>query len=229
MRKFEEWWEQYNSDLRRDGIMEFKKEGCAKAWQACHAEIETKQRECDILKSSVESYIKLVSGLETELTDLRGRMEALAEKLEETGHDATASEAYRLATLDTRSLLLAALDAPGGKDIPMTDSARKRAEKLHRMWCSHSGTGHPIWLDKAVEMFTAHDRELWTQAQEQMREKVALLKYPHPYVKDDYGQPVINSLCEMDRKAIRALPLDPLPAGESTMKGATNVQRGTKA
>jgi hypothetical protein len=85
----------------------------------------------------------------------------------------------------------------------MTDSARKRAEKLHRMWCSHSGTGHPIWLDKAVEMFTARDRDLWRKAQEQMRVRAA--EFVHNWKRDD------NRALE---EHILTLPLDPLPASE---------------
>jgi hypothetical protein len=92
------------------------------------------------------------------------------------------------------------------RDPKPLDSAREFAEKLLFNSCVDiCGNVH---LGKAAELIAARDCDLWRKAQEQMREKVALLKYPHPYVKDDYGQPVINSLCEMDRKAIRALPLD---------------------
>lgn len=89
------------------------------AWYARDAEIETKQRECDILKSSIESYIKLVSGLETELADLRGRMEALA-RLAAKWHamanqicQSPEASTYRATFNCCADELLAALDAVG--------------------------------------------------------------------------------------------------------------------
>lgn len=74
MQKFEEWVAQ---NERLDSADPFT--AAKAAWLARDAEIGAKQRECDILKSSVENYIKIVGGLEAELADLRGRMEALAE------------------------------------------------------------------------------------------------------------------------------------------------------
>lgn len=73
-RTFEEWWEHrpFITLIRSD---------CAMAWHARDSEIAELKAERDILRNSVESYIRIASGNADEITAIQARIDATRERI----------------------------------------------------------------------------------------------------------------------------------------------------
>jgi hypothetical protein len=109
------------------------------------------------------------------------------------------------------------------------DSARELGNKIH-MTCyiqfdNHDGAlmkGYPATIpfwneDEAARLITARDRELWMQAQEQIREK-AVRAIQGVWMDNPE---MFSGLRGKTIDAVRSVPLDPLPSS----KEESNVPR----
>jgi hypothetical protein len=88
----------------------------------------------------------------------------------------------------------------------MADSAREFAKEVYqkseipkKRWSTWEGR-KAVCVNDIIRSIEARDLDIWTQAQEQMREKEAIFF-------DDLGWHGVA-------RRIRALPLDPLPASK---------------